>query len=216
LEKIPIVLRETNGNSKVVGHPRDDVDVAVMEATSYVTDPSGGLRQGYRVGFVAEDQFATTEGITNSHLSVGDRIILLGYPLNLVEGSSAIPVARGGTISTPPERDFRGTPVFLIDCPTIRGSSGSPVFSPLRPCTVELNGMNASINPMGFYVPEFLGMVSATIPDWELILKKTDSFGMPPTAISVMDTANFGIVFRADSISETLDHTGCMRHREKK
>jgi hypothetical protein len=138
--------------------------------------------------------------------------VILGYPLNMIEGSTTIAVARGGTIATPPDRDYRGAPMFLIDGTAIRGSSGSPVFVPVRPYTIDRKTEGKVIvNTFRACMPELLGILSATVPDWELILKKTVMFGAEPQSISVVDTANFGIVFRADAISETIDISGVQR-----
>lgn len=214
MTNFPITLRKEDGKSLCVGHPRDDVDVAVIEVTPYVVE-NETIRGDYKVGNIHESRFATKKSITETSITLGDRIVILGYPLNMVEGSTAVAVARGGTIATPPDRDYRSSPVFLIDCSTIRGSSGSPVFVPVRPYRVDRQPDGKyKLNSFQGYVPEFLGIVSATVSDWELILKKTVTFGAEPQTVSVIDTANFGIVFRADTITETLDATGVLRFTE--
>jgi hypothetical protein len=78
----------------------------------------------------------------------------------------------------------------------------------------EING-NKNVNNNGGYTPGLLGIAAETVPDWELVLNKTETFGFPPKTISVMTTANLGIVFRADMISETLDATGCPKTQRK-
>lgn len=212
ITNFPVILRKEDGTDVCVGHPKKNVDVAVIEVTHYVVE-NKTIRRGYKVGYIKESRFATKESIKETSLTIGDRIVILGYPLNMLEGSTAVALARGGTISTPPDRDYRKNPFFLIDCSTIRGSSGSPVFVPVRPYKVERkpNG-NVQINTFQGYIPELLGIVSATISDWEIILKKTVIFGKEPQTVSVMDTANLGIVFRSDIISETIDATGIMRY----
>lgn len=211
MTNFPIILRRKDGRSLCVSHPRDDVDVAAIEVTPYVVKDET-IRGGYKVGYIHESRFATKKSITETSLTLGDRVVILGYPLNMVEGSTAVAVARGGTIATPPDRDYRSSPVFLIDCSTIRGSSGSPVFVPVRPYKVDRQpDGKVKLSGIRGYVPELLGIVSATVSDWELILKKTVTFGAEPQTVSVIDTANFGIVFRADTITEALDATGVLR-----
>jgi len=212
---LDVTLREPDGASRVVTNPNTNVDVAVVDVTSLVVE-NRGIRKGYKVGLVPENRFASLATITNTHVTIGQQIVFLGYPLNLIEGKTAIAVARGGVIATPPDRDFRSRPVFLVDSATIRGSSGSPVFLPLRNYKIEKqpNG-STRVNPLGGYTPCLLGIVAETIKDWELTVKRTDTFGQEPTAVSVVATANFGIVFRADAISETLDATGVPRVQTK-
>ncbi|MCJ7772414.1 MAG: serine protease, partial [Desulfobacterales bacterium] len=214
MTNFPVILRKEDGTDMCVGHPNEKVDVAVMEVTPYVVE-NETIRGGYKVGFIRESRFSTKETIKETSLTIGDRIVVLGYPLNMLEGSTAVALARGGTIATPADRDYRKSPVFLIDCSTIRGSSGSPVFVPVRPYKVERKADGkVQLSSLQGYVPELLGIVSATISDWELILKKTVTFGAEPQTVSVMDTANLGIVFRADTISETIDATGIKRYIE--
>lgn len=215
--KLDIPLGDKDGRSRCVGHPDTNVDVAVIEVTQYLVEPKGIIRAGYKVGFIPEARFASKESIKDTSLTLGDRVVVLGYPLNMVEGGSLIPVARGGTIATPPDKNYRGRPVFLIDCSTIRGSSGSPVFVPVRPYRVERTpDGKVTLHGSSGYLPELLGIVSATVSDWELILRKTVSFGAPAQTVSVIDTANFGVVFRAEVISETLDSTGLIRFKRDK
>jgi len=211
MTSFPVALRGADGKSLCVGHRKDNVDVAAIEVTHYLVE-KGTIRGGYKVGHIPEERFATKKSISDTFLTLGDRVVVLGYPLNMVEGSTAVAVARGGTIATPPDRDYRGSPRFLIDCSTIRGSSGSPVFVPVRPYKVERQADGkVLLNGKTGYTPQLVGIVSATVSDWELIIKKTVTFGAKPQSISVVDTANFGIVFRADTISETLDATGVQR-----
>jgi hypothetical protein len=214
LTSFKIRLRSESGQINYLSHPSDTVDVAAVDVTADISE-GGSLRKGYKVGFINEIRFATKESIEETKITIGDPITILGYPLNMVEGNSAIAVARGGVIASPPDRDYRGEQVFLIDCATIRGSSGSPVFVPLRPFKLTDKPDGGFTVNMGGYVPTLLGIVSRTVPDWELVLKKTEVFGAPPTTISVVDTANFGIVFRAETISQVLDLSGIPRTSKK-
>ena len=145
-------------------------------------------------------------------VSIGDQIISLGYPLNLVEGGHSIPIARGGTISSWPTRPFRNSPVILIDSTMIRGSSGSPVFLPELPYTY-LSETNISIGATR--QAYLLGIQGQLIPDWRMIVQKTISFGQPLQEIDVINTANFGIIYKAETISETIDMFGEPRWIEK-
>jgi hypothetical protein len=188
-----------------------NIDIAVVDVTGVVAE-GGGIRKGYKVGLVREERFASSQTISKTQITIGQQIIFLGYPLNLIEGHTAIAVARGGVIATPPDRDFRARPAFLIDSATIRGSSGSPVFVPLRTYKLQRQPDGTrQVNSTGGYTPCLLGIVAETVPDWELIVKKTDSYGLEPSSVSVISTANFGVVFRADAISQTLDATGILR-----
>jgi hypothetical protein len=134
IKTIEILLRDKDGEDQWKGHPDPNIDVACLNFTSYISE-NRTLKQDLKIGFIQEDRFATKELLEKYYVSIGDLIVTLGYPLNLVEGGHSIPIARGGIISSWPTKPFKKAPVILIDSATIRGSSGSPVFLPEVPYT---------------------------------------------------------------------------------
>lgn len=120
-----ITMREANGILKVKPHPNDAIDVAAVDVSKYF-----GQHQELRIAPIPEDYLMTKSNMISGFVSIGDPIVVLGYPLSIVENGHVIPVARSGIIATSPEMDFHGLPVFLIDSQIVRGSSGSPVITP--------------------------------------------------------------------------------------
>lgn len=187
-----------------IGHPNKEVDVAALDITAYISE-NRELKPELELGFIPEDRFATKEILKQQFVSIGDRVVVLGYPLNLVEGGHCIPIARDGVIASQPDLDFRGLPVILIDSTMVRGSSGSPVFLPILPYKVI---SEKEINTFELTQSSLLGVVSRLVPDWQMEIKKTISFGKPAETVSVIDVANMGIIFRAETIRETIDQFG--------
>jgi hypothetical protein len=204
---INVTLRDKDGNDLWKGHTNPDVDVACLDFTSYISH-NRTITKGLKIGFISEDRFATKEILEKYYVSVGDQIISLGYPLNLVEGGHSIPIARGGNISSWPTKPFKNLPIILIDSTMIRGSSGSPVFLPELPYTYTSEA-NLSIGVIR--QAYLLGIQGQLIPDWRMIVQKTIEFGKPMQEIEVTDTANFGIIYTAEKISETIDMFGKAR-----
>ncbi len=207
-----VLLRDGAGKKLLVEHPSEKVDVAALDVTDYVVE-KGQIKTGCRVGYIPESRFSTKESIRETYITIGDPVVILGYPLSLMEGQTAIPLARGGTIASAPDRQFQNSPKFLIDCPTIRGSSGSPVFVPVRPYKVRKENGKTILDSLSGYNPELLGIVSGTIQDWELVLKKTRTLGIQAETTSVAGSSDLGIVFPAATISETLDASGVKRFK---
>ncbi len=199
-----ILLRDEGGVSYVKGHPNANVDVAAIDVTKYISKERELIPE-YKLGFIEENRFATREMMKQSFLSLGDRLLVLGYPLNLIEGGTSIPVGRDGIIASRPDLDFKGLPIILIDSTIVRGSSGSPVFTTILPYRWKTQ---TEIEQLKISQSFLLGVASHTVSDWEMEIKKTVVFGQPPQTVSVLAGANFGIVFRAETISETLDEFG--------
>lgn len=201
---IEVTLRDASGKELCIGHPDKEVDVAALHFTQYITE-NRKLKPGLKLGFIKERRLATKDILTQQFVSIGDRIVVLGYPLNMVEGRHCIPIARDGVIASQPELDFKSLPIILIDSTMVRGSSGSPVFLPILPYKVT---SETKINPIELTQATLLGIVSKLVPDWEMQIKKTITFGKPPQTVSVIDVANIGIIFRAETIIETIDQSG--------
>jgi len=207
---IEVTLRDADGKEFCVGHPNKDVDVAALQFGKYIAD-NRKLKPGLKLGFIKETRLATRDILTQRFASIGDRVVVLGYPLNMVEGGHCIPIARDGVIASEPELDFKGLPIILVDSTMVRGSSGSPVFLPILPYKFTTED---KINPLALTQASLLGVVSQTIPDWEMQIRKTITFGKEPQTVSVIDVANMGIIFRAETIRETIDQFGIPSWKE--
>lgn len=201
---IEVVLRDKDGKEYIHGHPDKNIDVAAIDFTGYISE-NRALKPGLKIGFIAEERFATKEKLKENFVTIGDRVIILGYPLNLVEGGHSIPIARNGVIASDPIYNFRSIPAILIDSTMVRGSSGSPVFLPILPYKWT---STTNVNTFEVTQATLLGIISQLVPDWTMEIKKTIIFGKEPETVSVVDVANMGILFKTETISETIDEFG--------
>ena len=55
-------------------------------------------------------------------------IVMIGYPIGLIDEVNNKPVVRKGITATDIRLDYNGRKEFLIDAACFHGSSGSPVF----------------------------------------------------------------------------------------
>jgi len=209
LHKFNIVIRDKEGNNLWRGHPNEEIDVAAYDITNYISKDRK-LLPYLKLGFIREERFITKQELKERFVSVGDDAIMLGYPLNLVEEDYCFPIARHAVIATKPDYNFRKLPIFLIDSTTIRGSSGSPVFLPVLPYKWEEKN---KVNTLSLTQSGLIGIVSGLIPDWQITIEKTITFGAKPQKINIVNTANLGIVYRTEVISETLDTFGILAYK---
>jgi S1-C subfamily serine protease len=93
-------------------------------------------------------------------LSLGDSVLVLGYPMSFYDTTHNLPIAKTGTLASPFGVPFEGRPYFLIDANLQPGTSGSPVLAPagsLRRMiegTQMVIGMEASNHLLGIYSAE--------------------------------------------------------------
>jgi hypothetical protein len=205
-----VKIRHAEGNVLVKGHPNKDVDVAGLIITPYLRDIVAIPDK--RVLGIPEDRFADEEFLKKNFISIGDDALVVGYPLGLVEEGHVIPIARGVRIASKPDYDFRKQPVFLVDGTFTRGTSGSPVILSLRPrIRTEKNVIDIS----KIQENHLLGIVSASIKDWEIVIRKVVTFEAAQE-FSVIDNANLGIVFKVRTVSEVMDRFGLERWEKEK
>lgn len=100
-------------------------------------------------------------------LNPADRVSVIGYPLSIrVEGRH--PIWSSGFVASEPDLDYDGLPVFLIDCRSRQGQSGSPVVLVHNSGPVVLEGSDDLITFRG-PVYRFLGIYSGRLhPDSDL------------------------------------------------
>ena len=96
---------------------------------------------------------------------VGSELHVVGYPYGQIGGM--FPIWSKGSIASEPDVDISGLPVFLIDCRSRPGQSGSPVFAHLRAgAVVEHEGENwMAQKPMNYFVGVYSGRLR---PDSDL------------------------------------------------
>jgi len=201
---IEVILRDKEGQEFLRRHPNKDIDVAALDFTPYISE-KGTLKSELKIGFISEDKLATKDKLEEDFVTVGDKVLILGYPLNLVEGGHCIPIARDGVIASYPTSNFRNLPIILVDATMVRGSSGSPVFLPILPYKVT-SKTNIKIGEIT--QAKLLGIISKGIIDWSFEIKKTKDIGMEPETISVTDVANLGILFKAETIIDIINEFG--------
>jgi len=179
-------------------HPNPYVDVLVIDVTRLLTERSNiDLRA---VDY--QQLFAESNVLEEQHITIGEEVFIIGYPLGLAHSHSYFPIVRQGIIAsrigdeiTADIRNPSGTvahatiPGFMVDAAVVPGSSGSPVV--LKP-VVGRNVRNRIV--MRTATPYLLGIVSAgRIAQLEI------EESLYPAL------ADLGIAYNASTIRETIE-----------
>ena len=177
---------------KWVMHPDPTVDLCALPIDKLVLKAEAkGIQLFYPV--ITMDLIPTEKQL--DELDAMEAIITAGYPDGLWDTVNNSPVLRSGVTATHPIKDYNGKKEFLIDAPTIPGTSGSPVF------IIDENGY---IDRDGNYYPDedrilFLGTLSAgphAAP--EGLPKKSDI----TATVSPHLPSNLGLVIKSSRILE--------------
>ncbi len=118
-----------------IDHP-GDVDLSALLLAPIMEEmDSKGVRPFYR--FLSSANIITQEQL--DRLFSVNNIIMVGYPIGLIDHTRNFPIFRQGITATHPGLSFKGKAEFLIDSACWPGSSGSPVF--MSPCMVKTRGI---------------------------------------------------------------------------
>jgi hypothetical protein len=191
-----VLLRTHDGGISYREHPHLDTDVLAVDITLWISMH----RTTLNLSWIGYDDFGFNAKLSELEVSVGDEIMVLGYPGIYPEGfrhgDTSLPIVRQGIIATKigtalqdeiddgsggtRARILRG---FLYDGASIPGSSGSPVI--LKPVVGRLIGSNIHMYPAPMIL---LGIVAET-----------------RYASGSNNFAGLGLAFDAATIRETIE-----------
>lgn len=195
-QKLIFPLHYADSTKKWREHPDPDIDVIAFDATSLITH-----FPNLEKSMAFYSSFADHQIINEYDISIGDEVLVIGYPSGLSQGITNHPIVRSGIIAsdiTKPFQDkieesgvtrIRTNRGFLIDGATIPGSSGSPVI--LRPIS-------------GRYIH---GKIDSNIAPAYLLGIITETYYAPveTTKWRASSFAGLGLALDAETILETIE-----------
>lgn len=204
--KIPLVGQRydvtfpNNFEQQWHGHPDPNVDIAVLPMNEILQQIEA---QGDHIFW---RQIPSTHVPTPdnwSRMSATEEVVFVGYPSGWYDQKNLTPIVRTGTAASPPQVDYNGNPVFLIDASVFPGSSGSPVFI-RRPGPIVIEEIDGEIY-MG-NVPLFLGVVAKVGVRQE---RGRIEFVSVPTSYEevpvVRQMIDLGVVYKSRTVVEAIE-----------
>ncbi len=195
-KKAFLPLRYADSSRRWREHPDPDVDVIAFNVSSLVVNfPQLEKRMA------DYSTFADEASLQEHDISIGDDVLVVGYPRGMTQGPTNFPIVRSGMIASQigepfhdeieehgkrRERRNRG---FLVDGATVPGSSGSPVI--LKPVSGRYVGGEIRLNVAPALL---LGIITETYYAPVITGKwNIDSF------------AGLGLALDAETIRETIE-----------
>ena len=187
----------TNKNWKE--HSNEHIDILAIDVTELII-----AHPDLEKKWVDYSLFVTTEIIQSEDLTIGEDIMVLGYPSSFKQGNTNFPIVRQGVVASQLGQIYidktmrdaqnniieRQIPGFLIDGGLIPGSSGSPVV--LKPVIGRLKHNTIEMN---IPKPYLLGIVAET---------RFAPIQLTET-IHTLGYADLGLAFDASKIKETIE-----------
>lgn len=141
-------------------------------------------------------------GLTSSHLpgqgkttiSVGEDILVAGYPRGFYDVVNKFPIVKSGIISSKWGSNFNGKPSFLIDSKLFPGSSGSVVLT--KPKYIAVIDEKIMYNKNGEYT--FWGIYSGEP------IRQNAPIELEDMTIIKKDSYNVGTVWYSFLVTEII------------
>ncbi len=195
-KQLILPLQFGDGSNRWREHPDRDVDVIAFDVTQIFVEHPQVERKWATYADIAD-----REKIKEFEITIGEEVMVIGYPKGLKQGNTNFPLVRAGLIATrigdslideveengsKRPRTVRGV---LIDGATIPGSSGSPVvLKPISGRTVKGNLQLGSVPQL------LLGIIAETM----YAPMKMEKWEIP-------SFAGLGLAFDAETIQETIE-----------
>ena len=189
----------SNFESQWIGHPQDDIDVAIMPFAPVLNELSN---RGVQIFFRSvTPNLIPSDKLLREEIDAVEDIVFVGYPSDIYDRRNLLPVVRRGITATPISVDFEGKPAFLIDASIFPGSSGSPVFL----CNIGSYSPKGKGLVVGSRV-FFLGVVASVFIRKDL--NTIELIDIPTGKVPVVVTTqmvDLGIVYKSIVIKELIE-----------
>lgn len=183
-----------------IGHPEQDVDVAVMNISAIYTNLCNASTKPF-IKWI-DSQFIPNQQVIGKFISPIEDVLFVGYPSGIWDSNNYLPITRKGTTATPYYIDFIGEKKFLIDASVFPGSSRSPVFMYYSGGYPDKEGALYSGNML-----RFLGIIASVYfrHDEGQIIVKDIPTGHTPIPVSTQ-MIDLGTVFKPSTVLEAINH----------
>ena len=189
----------SNFESQWIGHPQDDIDVAIMPFAPVLNELSN---RGVQIFFRSvTPNLIPSDKLLREDIDAVEDIVFVGYPSDIYDRRNLLPVVRKGITATPISVDFEGKPAFLIDASIFPGSSGSPVFL----CNIGSYSPKGKGLVVGSRI-FFLGVVASVFIRKDL--NTIELIDIPTGKVPVVVTTqmvDLGIVYKSIVIKELIE-----------
>lgn len=199
-KKVEIVVNDLD--KRVVFHNDNDVDLCFV----FVNDK---IQESINIGNEVYYKSLNTNLIINDedakNLRPIEDVIMIGYPIGLIDEYNNKPIVRKGITATSYFLDYNGKKEFLIDIACYQGSSGSPVFIRKEGLGKEQNENGLTIGLTTSYA--LLGLLYAgpyNVVEGEIGVSEIPCKMIPISKTKVM--INLGCIIKPCRIMELFEN----------
>jgi S1-C subfamily serine protease len=182
-------LVDGQGSSAWTGHPKPEVDVAVIQVNFQQLKEDAMQAHFFR----SDVQTATIGRIRELGITEGDFAYVLGFPMGLIVGQQSAVIVRSGSIARMRGILSGASDTFLVDAFVFPGNSGGPVI--LKPDVIAIAGTKPQQNAL------LIGIVQAYVPYTDVAI----SLQTQQPRVVFQENSGLTSVHAVDHIEETIE-----------
>lgn len=110
----------------IIRHHDPHVDLAAIAINPLIEHATNN--EGWTPYIKCLDKSVLPSAQMIADFSALEDVVMVGYPIGIVDAVNNFPIVRRGITSTPYTANYQGKREFLADIPVYGGSSGSPIF----------------------------------------------------------------------------------------
>lgn len=199
IKKEHIQLHISELKERCFFHPDDSIDLCLLVINDLIEQARANGIDPY---FKAITTDFSISNFNIQELTPVEDIVMIGYPIGLIDEVNNKPVVRKGITATDIRLDYNGRKEFLIDAACFHGSSGSPVFLRKMGLSKEDidNGFSIRLHP----TYAFLGVLYAgpvEKVDGKIKIKTIPTSTQMPYS-EHKHTINLGFVIKSEKVVE--------------
>lgn len=180
-----------------VRHPDPSIDIAAMPL-DLVLHPI--QKQGKSVFYKAIPHSFVPSDEQLADLDALEEVVFVGYPSGIFDSKNLIPIVRRGTTATPPQLDYQGSKIFLVDASVFPGSSGSPVLICNQGSYATKQGITIGKRVL------FLGVIGRVfIREEEGNIQIVPAPSSLTPVVRTRQMIDLGIVYKSSGVVETVE-----------
>jgi len=179
-----------------VGHPDPSIDIAAMPLVPVLDHIQ---QQGKQAFFRSIPHTLVPSDEQLADLDALEEVVFVGYPSGMFDAKNLMPILRRGTTATPPQLDYDGRKVFLVDASVFPGSSGSPVLICNQGSYSTKQGIVIGTRVL------FLGVIAQVVireEEGKIVIVAAPSSLTP--IVRTRQMIDLGIVYKSTTVIETV------------
>lgn len=176
--------------NNIINHPDENIDLCGIFISPELSRINQASQGNIRYEPITENRF-----YNGYELKPTENILMRGFPGGYYDKSNVLPISMKGITALNPNYDYEGKPDILIQCETIGGASGSPIYLADELESVDCNGNHIKyVNGELYSKFQLLGIVKQSLNRYNpIVLENNTNLNLQIGNLKLLSSETYGI-----------------------